>query len=270
MLETGENGDGITFDEHYQLQRKSTGQVSGIETLGRVWDDQHRLVSPAEFLPQLNRLSPELRLQHALMQIQHAIGALQLFREAMPPEKAEALRIAINLSPDLLTHHGLGIVHRFQDVLSRAGGSFSDVVIECTEDAHLENIHGPILRELDHRDAIVSLDDVGAPGGAHRLKGLLGLLGKYPFIEVKMDRSMLRESELSPRLKKMAATLVGRNKKVVIEGIERPGQQSDFCNYVTELGDGGANISWQGFHDNGRPTSADETVKKIESIAVAA
>lgn len=268
ILETdddGTNGDGITMYNEYQVQRDPQGgRFVGVEVLGRM-KDHGDIISPKEFLPHLRSLSPELQLEHALKQASQAVKDLRLFRQAMPLQQAKKLRVSINLSPQLLSHQQLDIIRRFKDVLARSGGSLRDLVVELTEDARLEDEHESIIRDFDQEGAVVSLDDVAAQDGQFALGDLPGLLRKYPFLEVKLDRSLFRPDGSLSRCHQWAIQeVLERDRRVVIEGIEKPEQLDSLHDFLEEVPSMKADhVSWQGFLDEGRPAGVDATVQKF-------
>jgi EAL domain-containing protein (putative c-di-GMP-specific phosphodiesterase class I) len=98
------------------------------------------------------------------------------------------------------------------------------VYLEITESvplSHFQHCHG-VLREIRGRGISLAIDDLGA--GYSNLKYIADLAPEV----VKLDRQLIANLRGESRLQKLVAALVklcdGMNAKVIVEGIETPGE----------------------------------------------
>ncbi|MCP1488437.1 EAL domain-containing protein (putative c-di-GMP-specific phosphodiesterase class I) [Pseudomonas fluorescens] len=201
----------------------STGEVRGVEVLSRWQHPSMGIVSPAVFMPVLERCGLLDELLFAQMD-----SSLRLQQRAR--RAGFVLNLAFNLHVMQLTNSDLtSIVNR---IIKSHNATGSSLTFEITESGLLE---GPItsletLVRLRMMGCQLSIDDFGA--GFSSLQRLCQL----PFNEIKLDGEFVRTLKHEPRCRAaITSTLAlgdSLGMSVVIEGIENEEQH----NLLLELG----------------------------------
>ena len=211
-LERGE------FEIHYQpIVDLSSGAMVAAEALLRWKRPGHGLIPPAVFIP----LAEETGLIVPL-------GAWVLERACEELVRWQvhiaSLRVAVNLSVQQLLAPSLkGMVG---DVLARTALQPGDLCLELTESVFLEEFDyfTKMLSELKSVGVGLALDDFGTGYSS------LGRLKRFPFDEVKIDRSFIEGLGRDPSDSAVVAAILGMADALGLtataEGVETEDQLS--------------------------------------------
>ncbi len=190
------------------------GRVRSIEALLRWQHPSLGLVSPAEFIPAIERCGLSYELDTWV--IQRALEA----RRAWTTSGAQMPRMAINVSARSLVKATLPQL--LNDGLASTGQCSDDIEIELTETAVLEAKAAPVMRELHASGIALAIDDFGVGQSS------LASLAQTPASVLKLDRTLLVDAALDDRHERVLrwAIRLGRDlgMEVVAEGIEAESQ----------------------------------------------
>ena len=214
------------YQPKFDLQ---TGAVLGVEVLAR-WNHPFKgVLSPAVFLPAMERAGLMDELLFALMQ-----QALTLQRSAKG--QGLSLNLAFNLQAAQLADAGL--TAHIKGMLAAHQAPCSGITFELTESGLLEvpavSLENLVrLRMLGCR---LSIDDFGA--GFSSLQRLCQL----PFTEIKLDGEFVRGLAHEPRCRAVIGSTLALGKtldmSVVVEGIETAEQQQQLLELGCTQGQG--------------------------------
>jgi diguanylate cyclase (GGDEF)-like protein/PAS domain S-box-containing protein len=202
----------------YQPQVCAHDGVSiGVEALVRWHHPLHGNVSPAKFIP----IAEESGLIEALGSwvLEEACRQLSAWRA----EGIEGLRMAVNLSAQQLRSPGLVLL--VETLLKRHGLKGSDLELEITESAAMENPERAIgqLQALRDLGIELAIDDFGTGYSS------LAYLKRLPIQVLKLDRTFVSDIETDPSDAEIsAATLALAHNlglKVIAEGVETEAQR---------------------------------------------
>lgn len=206
-----------------------TGAVIGVEVLARWQHPSRGILSPAVFMPVLERCG---LLDELLFAQIHT--SLRLQQQAH--SEGFALNLAFNLHATQLTNRDLSsIVKRILKLYGAAGSSLTFELIESglleTPATSLESLVR--LRMMGCR---LSIDDFGA--GFSSLQRLCQL----PFNEIKLDGEFVRTLRQEPRCRAAISSTLALGKSldmsVVIEGIETEEQHELLMELGCTVGQG--------------------------------
>lgn len=201
----------------YSSRSECAGQYFGLEALARWRDKSGKLYGPGAFIPQaeqyglINDLTWEITRQSI---------------QALSGWNTHGLNISINFSHDCLVDTNLP--EKLQMIASQYNIPCENIIIEVTEtrirmdhkDAELE-----VLTRLRLMGFKLALDDFGTGGSS------MELLRRYPFHELKIDKSFVHNASQDRRIGLMLQTSVKIGKElgllVVAEGVETQ-QDLDF------------------------------------------
>lgn len=224
------------------IVRTKNGTISGFEALLR-WPEDWPERKPSEFISVAEEcgLMPEL-----------GAWVLRTACAAAASWKTPA-RIAVNLSPVQFRQGDIARV--VSDVLKLSGLDPRRLELEITESLWIENTDAVLvqLAELKALGVSISLDDFGT--GYSSLK----YLWKFPFDQVKIDRSFVEESGRDPKAAAIVETIaaLGRTLRLSIsaEGVETQEQ----AQRISDLGCDAA----QGYLYSA-PVTAEEAARLVE------
>ncbi|WP_339524065.1 EAL domain-containing response regulator [Pseudomonas sp. EL_65y_Pfl2_R96] len=200
-----------------------TGEVCGVEVLARWMHPLKGVVSPAVFMPVLERCG---LLDELLFGQMHQ--ALRLQQQAKV--QGISLNIAFNLQAVQLSNSELTTL--IKGVLAHHAAPGSGLTFELTESGLLEAPATSLesLVRLRMMGCKLSIDDFGA--GFSSLQRLCQL----PFNEIKLDAEFVRTLKQEPRCRAVISSTLALGESlgmsVVIEGIETQEQ----CEQLLELG----------------------------------
>ena len=224
-LERGE------FAVHYQPQIDlRTGRLAGAEALLRWNSPEMGNVPPSEFVPiaEHNGMIDAL----GLFVLDEALGQLHDWREQIDPE----LCIAVNLSPRQFKNHRL--VAQIDAALAKADLPPRALELEITEGVLMLQ-HKSVeqsIRELAERGIALSLDDFGTGYSS------LSYLRRYPFKELKIDRSFTSDMTDDPADRELVVAIIAMAQSlglmIVAEGVETPEQEALLKQFGCTFGQG--------------------------------
>ncbi len=214
------------YQPKFNLQ---TGQVCGVEVLCRWLHPTQGILSPALFMPVLERcgLLDELlftQIEQALV-VQQSARAQGLF-----------LNIAFNLHAVQLANAQLTVT--LKKLLAHHGACGAGLTFELTESGLLEAPATSLesLVRLRMMGCRLSIDDFGA--GFSSLQRLCQL----PFNEIKLDAEFIRNLEHEPRCRAAISSTLALGEtlgmSVVIEGIETDAQRRELLALGCSQGQG--------------------------------
>ncbi|SEM69678.1 EAL domain, c-di-GMP-specific phosphodiesterase class I (or its enzymatically inactive variant) [Pseudomonas sp. ok272] len=240
------------FQPYYQPKfNLLTGEVCGVEVLARWLHPFRGLLSPAVFMPVLERC--ELLDELLFSQMDQA---LTLQREAR--QQGFELNVAFNLHAMQLAHPDL--VATIKGILQAHGAPGACLTFELTESGLLEAPATSLesLVRLRMMGSRLSIDDFGA--GFSSLQRLCQL----PFNEIKLDAEFVRTLEDEPRCRAVIGSTLALGEalgmSVVIEGIETQAQREQ----LLALGC----VNGQGYV-LARPMSGSDLLRWLQIAAVA-
>ena len=195
-----------------------TGEVCGVEVLCRWLHPTRGIISPALFMPVLERCG----LLDALLftQLEQA-----LLVQSSAREQGFALNIAFNLQATQLASGEL--TSTLLSLLARHASTGASLTFELTESGLLEAPATSLetLVRLRMMGCRLSIDDFGA--GFSSLQRLCQL----PFNEIKLDADFIRNLEHEPRCRAAISSTLALGEtlgmSVVIEGIETDAQRRE-------------------------------------------
>ncbi|MBR0713730.1 bifunctional diguanylate cyclase/phosphodiesterase [Bradyrhizobium liaoningense] len=219
------------FEVWYQSQVDlDTSEVIGLEALIRWRHPDLGVISPAEFLPLIERSGNASRLTNYVLT--DACHALNRLAAAGRPE----IRIAINLPPSELADQSFA--DHMQETCDRLGVAPSSLELEITEGSLINNIASAseTLRRLRAMGATIALDDFGTGYSS------LAHLRRFPLDKVKIDKAFISDIPDSAEDKAIVgviASLAGTlDLTLVAEGIERAEQAQAMTEMSVRYGQG--------------------------------
>lgn len=205
---------------HFQPQYcLGTGKLFGVEALARWEHPQAGLVSPAEFVPLMEREGMIDELFDVMLDCSLDFVADWAARGTRVP-------VSVNASP--LTLENVGVPNLWRARVKERGLMPDLVTIEVTETAVARDFHGLLesVTRLRMHGFRVALDDFGTSFSS------LQQMSELPANEVKIDRSFLDRAMRYPRARLIFESMVrlGRHLglSVVAEGVETR-QQAAFA-----------------------------------------
>ncbi|MGZ5442585.1 MAG: putative bifunctional diguanylate cyclase/phosphodiesterase [Thermoanaerobaculia bacterium] len=191
---------------------RNTRAVRGFEALVRWNRPGHGVVSPAEFI----RLAEETRLILPMGDwiLRTACAQLREWRE----EGLRDFHMAVNLSPHQLAQPQF--IHFVHDTLAMNGLAPSDLELEITEGAALQNLEWTlsVLDQLRTLGVGIAVDDFGTGQSS------LVYLKRLPLTTLKIDREFLRDVQSDAADAAIFASIVQLGHSlglyVIAEGIE--------------------------------------------------
>lgn len=219
----------------------------GMETLCR-WIQGDECIYPNDFIPIAIETGLILDIDHVIFK-QAAIYAKSLYEKGLYTG-----RIAINISP--LHFKQADIVHKIKSVLAETKLPPSNIELEITEEAIVEDIDYSIgiMNELKNLGLSLALDDFGTGYSS------LNHLCNFPIDTLKIDRSFIKALHRSEKHRAIVKCIVelshNLNIKVVAEGVENFQQIAYLkelqCDYI------------QGFYFS-KPVCGNEFIHSISS-----
>ena len=215
------------FQLHWQPQRRlADRRLTGFEALLRWLHAERGMIPPDRFIPLAEATGLIVPL-----------GAW-VIRTAVQEAASwpDGLTCAVNLSVVQLRAEGL--VATIAEALAASGLPPQRLELEVTESLLLqEDPHSRrVLAELQALGVSVALDDFGRGWSS------LAYLRRFPFNQIKLDRSFLRDLEPDPRVATVVSAILalgsGLGMRVVAEGIETEDQAQRLLALGCEHGQG--------------------------------
>jgi diguanylate cyclase (GGDEF)-like protein/PAS domain S-box-containing protein len=204
---------------YYQpLCDRRTRTVRGFEALLRWHRPGHGTVSPSDFI----RVAEESRLILPIGEwaLQTACAQLRAWRDAGLPH----FHVAVNLSAHQIAQPAF--IHSVHDIIKSNGLVPSDLELEVTESAALQNLEWTlsVLDQLRSLGVRIAVDDFGTGQSS------LVYLKRLPLNVVKIDREFLRDAGRDAADAAILASIIqlghNLNLYVIAEGIET---EADRC-----------------------------------------
>ncbi|MDZ7660804.1 GGDEF domain-containing phosphodiesterase [Thiohalophilus sp.] len=224
-----------------------SGYITGAEALLRWENDELGAVSPAEFIPLAEESGQILEIgEWVLRQVCHDLHTLD--KNGFGDE-----RIAVNISSRQIRREDFarqltGILREYKVEPTRLKIEITESLL-LSEDSHTIEV----LQALRRMGVELSLDDFGTGYSS------LSYLKRFPFTEIKIDRSFIRDIESDHSDKQLCQAIIAMatslKLKVVGEGVENHGQLDFLRNYGAHSG--------QGFLFS-KPVRIDEFITLIE------
>ncbi|MDR7103188.1 EAL domain-containing protein [Croceicoccus sp. BE223] len=183
--------------------------IVGVEALVRWRHPERGVISPSQFIPQIERAG---RLKPL------TAHTLRLAARASQKTAPANVRVSVNISATIIADDDF--VNFVQENIRAGGGQPSAITIEITETARIPSIERAArnLQALQRIGYHVALDDFGT-GEAN-----LSLLVSLPCDEIKIDRSFVVLAQHSERARMVIAALARTAQlagmRLVAEGIE--------------------------------------------------
>jgi diguanylate cyclase (GGDEF)-like protein/PAS domain S-box-containing protein len=206
-LERGE------FVLHYQPLVSTHGsRISGVEALLRWQHPQQGLISPNEFIPQLEELGLMLEVGNWVLKTacQQAV--------AWQKEGIRPVRVAVNLSAQQF--YRSDIARTVEKILCETGLDPKWLELELTENLTLDDSEATmqIMLDLKRVGVSLSLDDFGTGWSS------LACLRRFPLDRIKIDRSFMRDVMSQPAAEAVVRTILNLGRDLglacLAEGVE--------------------------------------------------
>ena len=208
------------FVVHYQpLVLTNSGRITGVEALLRWCHPEEGLISPNEFIPQLEELGLIVEVGEWVLRT----ACLQ--NVAWQKEGIPRVRVTVNVSAQQF-YRG-NIVRTVERVLRETGLEPEWLELELTESLTLDYSETTIkiMQDLKRIGVSLSLDDFGTGWSS------LSYLRKFPLDRIKIDRSFMRDIPSEPAAEAVVRSILslGRNLgfDCIAEGVETR-QQLDY------------------------------------------
>jgi diguanylate cyclase (GGDEF)-like protein/PAS domain S-box-containing protein len=208
------------FVLHYQpFISTESGRITGVEALLRWQHPKQGLISPNQFIPQLEELGLMMGVgEWVLRTACHQNMNWQ--KIGLPP-----IRVAVNVSSQQF-YQG-NIVDTVAGILHESKLEPRFLELELTESRTLDDSEATIntMRHLKRLGVTLSLDDFGTGWSS------LSYLRNFPLDRIKIDRSFIRDIPSQPAAEAVVKSILslGRNLKIpcIAEGVETR-QQLDY------------------------------------------
>ncbi len=219
---------------HFQPQISTdTGEIAGFEALAR-WNHPERgLISPSEFLPQIEASGLSERLGELMLF--NALSALSVWDKA----GFAVPRVSVNFSCAELRSPKL--VDRLKWELDRFGLRANRLCIEVLETVVAKTDDDVIVANLSDLAAFgcqIDLDDFGTGHAS------ITSIRRFPLRRLKIDRSFVTRVDTDREQQKMVAAILSMAEQLgletLAEGVETPAEHSMLaqlgCNEVQGFG----------------------------------
>jgi EAL domain-containing protein (putative c-di-GMP-specific phosphodiesterase class I) len=190
----------------------SSGCIKGVEALLRWYHPQEGLISPSEFIPQLEELGLMVEVGDWVLKT----ACLQ--NVAWQKEGLPRIRMAVNVSAQQFYRGDIaGSVER---ALRETGLAPECLELELTESLTLDDseLTIKIMQRLKRIGVSLSLDDFGTGWSS------LSYLRKFPLDRIKIDRSFLRDIATDPAAEAVVRSILNLGANLgltcVAEGVE--------------------------------------------------
>ena len=221
------------FDDSFRNQRilvflqpkicSETRRVIGAEALSRLVDKDGKMISPAVFIPALEKTGRIVDLDFYVLSF-----VLKLIRKWLD-KGIEPVPISFNLSR--IHFYNENLVEEITELTERYDIPAKYVEIEVTESVFFEEEHLIIdkVEKLRERGYKVSVDDFGAGYSS------LNLIGILPVDIIKLDRGFVKDSLKTKRgndvIKGLIKILNEIELDIVCEGVETAEEEKIISDY---------------------------------------
>lgn len=209
------NGVIVTLQPKYSIKNK---KIIGAEALSRIYDEEGNVVSPALYVPVLEKAGIVMQLDYEVLR--QVVGLLAKWQK----EGRELFPISVNLSRlDLMEE---GFIQKLDKLVHDAGVSKEYIEFELTETAVVKNLNDVVMKLQSLRDKgyRIALDDFGSGYNS------LYVLGQIPANVIKFDRGFVLHSIQNDTgltiLKNLVQTFKEIKFEVLCEGVETLEEES--------------------------------------------
>lgn len=196
-----------------------TGEVSGFEALIR-WEHPLRgLISPADFLPAIEKAGLSERLGDVVLD--HALNAIKAWDHA----NIHVPSVGINLSKSELENPNLKDKIAWQlDRFDLAPERLTIEILETVIAGSPDDVICQNIRKLADLGCRVDLDDFGTGHAS------ITSLRQFPIDRIKIDRAFVTDLDKDPDQQRMIATILTMAENLgletLAEGVETPGEHA--------------------------------------------
>lgn len=189
-----------------------TGELIGMEALCRMFDKEDNMVSPALFIPILEKNGMLSRLDDCMMDNTFAI-----MREWLDKGM---LKVPVSINLSRIDFFNSQLVSRIEGLRIKHNIPVELIELEVTESAFVEYMNEIVtsVSELRKLGFKISVDDFGSGYSS------LGLLVKLPADIIKLDGSFIRESLKDERGVDVVGSVIAMLNKIkydiICEGVE--------------------------------------------------
>lgn len=205
--------EGDEFQMYYQEKMDCRSRKAvGVEALVRWHSDKLGLVSPAAFIPLIDKLQLSVIFGESI---------IRLVAQDYPKLKKkydDDFTVSINISPHHLLYEGF-IDFLTAEIIGRGIDPMA-IVFEITEDNLIKDLDSvqPLLLQLHAIGFKLSIDDFGTGYSS------LSYLSKLNFEELKIDQSFILNMMQDQRTKKLVQAIISLKKiygfNIIAEGVE--------------------------------------------------
>lgn len=202
----------VFFQPKYNLK---TGQLSGMESLVRMYDDNNNLMPPLLFIP-LAEESGLIRQLGIQVLEKSCLQAKKWLDEGRP------VKVAVNIGASQFNE--FGFAKSVADTLSKCDLPAEYLELEITESALIQNINSAkhAIMALQKMGVTIALDDFGTGYSS------LSYLRSFNFNVLKVDRSFIVDIVTDAQALKVFKAIIqlahSLNLEIVCEGIETQAQ----------------------------------------------
>lgn len=206
------------FELYYQQQSDSHGKPLGAEVLLRWRHPERGMVSPAEFIPQLEESGLIIPVGWWVID-----SVCQVLRRWQDDPQFQSLHIAVNVSARQLSEPDF--VGRLTACLQKHATRACKLELELTESMLLDHVEDTIIKMSELRALGIgfALDDFGTGYSS------LAYLKRLPLSQLKIDKSFVNEVLDDGNAAAIARSIIGLAHSlgltVLAEGVETSGQQ---------------------------------------------
>ena len=209
------------FVLHYQpLVESGSGRITGVEALLRWQHPELGLISPNQFIPELEELGLMVGVGNwVLRSVCHQAADWQQL--GIPP-----IRVAVNVSSQQFYNGNL--VAEVEAALRETNLKPELLDLELTESQTLDGSEATvnIMRNLKRIGVNLSLDDFGTGWSS------LSYLRHFPIDRLKIDRSFVRDIDTQPAAEAIVKSILGLGRNLgiacIAEGVETRKQRDYF------------------------------------------
>ncbi|SDG37614.1 PAS domain S-box-containing protein/diguanylate cyclase (GGDEF) domain-containing protein [Pseudomonas benzenivorans] len=187
-----------------------SGRLCGFEALVR-WQRPGKMVAPDEFIPLAEETGQIVAIDFYVFDA--VCRQLRLWEDAI-----QGLSIAVNFSAISFMEHNF--IERVQQTMERYGVAPSQLKLEMTETALMTHADA-VLVKMNRLSALgirFSIDDFGTGYSS------LGYLKRFPFSELKIDRSFVTDVHLDSDSASLVRSMISISHnmgiKAIAEGVE--------------------------------------------------
>ncbi len=211
----------------------NTGHITGVEALARWVHPERGLISPAEFLPTLERASKLERLGEVMLY--QALRALT----AWDKDGLNIPKVGVNFSPEELRNPRL--VEKVKWELDRFELAPDRLMVEILETVVATSPDDTVTRNINGLAALGCLVDLDDFGTGH---ASISSIRRFAIQRLKIDRSFVMKVDMDAEQQRMVSAILLMADRLgldtLAEGVETAGEHAMLaqlgCNHVQGFG----------------------------------